>query len=175
MGTPKPLLGWNGKSLVEHLAGVLLEGGASRTIVVVGPDETGRAIANLGLETVVNPEPERGMLSSVHVGLIALGEGPFLVCPCDLPKLTESQVRAILESWGGDDGEIVAPARAGKRGHPTLFGKAHWRNALELDPMAFGLNVLLKNYPITEITVDDEGPFRDADTPSEWKSLLAQE
>jgi molybdenum cofactor cytidylyltransferase len=175
MGTAKPLLDWKGKPLVEWLADVLIAGGASRTVVVVGPGETGSAVASLGLETTVNREPERGMLSSVHVGLIELGEGPFLVCPCDLPKLTAAQVRSVLGGWGGGDAEIVAPVRAGKRGHPTLFGSNYWRTALELDPEQVGLNELLKNYPVTEITVDDDGPFRDADTPDEWTRLLAQE
>ena len=175
MGTPKPLLGWRGQTLAAHLADVLRAGGASRVIVVVGPDETGRAISALGLETVANPQPERGMLSSVHAGLDALGEGAFLVCPCDLPALTPEHVRAVLDAWDGSDSALVAPTRAGKRGHPTLFGKEFRRKALELDPERIGLNELLKICPVTEITVDDEGPFRDADTPADWDALLEME
>ena len=175
MGTPKALLDWRGKTLVERLADVLRVGGADRVVVVVGPDTTGRAIAELGLETVVNPQPERGMLSSVHVGLDALGEAAFLVCPCDLPTLTPEQVRAVLDAWDGCQDALVAPTRAGKRGHPTLFGAALRQKALELDPGQVGLNELLKIYPVTEITVDDEGPFRDADTPADWDALLKME
>ena len=175
MGTPKPLLGWRGKALVEHLADVLLAGGVSRVVTVVGPDDTGREISALGLETALNPAPERGMLSSVHIGLDALGEGAFLVCPCDLPRLTPEHVRAVLEAWDGSDSALVAPVREGKRGHPTLFGGELRRKARELDPARFGLNELLKTCPVTEITVDEEGPFRDADNPADWDALLKME
>ena len=175
MGTPKPLLPWNGTPLVKRLAEVHC-----------WPEAQAESLWSLRRARRGPPshvwgwrryqfDAERGMLSSVHVGLTALGEGPFLVCPCDLPRLTDSHVRAILSAWDGSDAQIVAPSRSGKRGHPTLFGKNYWQKALELDPELVGLNELLKNYPITEITIDDEGPFRDADTPDDWARLLAQE
>lgn len=183
MGAPKALLryppGAGGEPLVRRVARALREGGAASVIVVAGPDETGRAIAAAiadvpDVSLAVNPAPDRGMLSSVQTGLRALENGtPFLVCPCDLPKLTASHVAAILAASDGDEDAIVVPTFAGKRGHPTLFGGALAAEVLALDPQKYGLNALLGRHAdhVREIVVADDAVVRDADTPEEWRAL----
>lgn len=180
MGTPKALLCWKGEPLVRRVATALRDGGCERVLIVVGPGETGREIAGAvgglsGVEISVNPEPERGMLSSVQIGLSVLERNAFLVCPCDLPGLSAEHVRSVVAGWDGEGDGIVAPTRAGQRGHPTLFGPELVAAAQSLNPAQFGLNQLLRMRAVTEVNVDDDGPFRDADTPAAWSALLEQE
>ena len=196
MGAPKALLryppGPEGEPLVRRVARALIGGGASSVLVVGGPDETGQEIASAvadleAVSTVINPEPGRGMLSSVQTGVrqaMALPRrGPcappttpaaFLVCPCDLPQLTAAHVAPLLEAWDGEETAIVVPTFGGKRGHPTLFGGKWASEVLTLDPRKYGLNALLKRHAgrLREVPLPDDAILRDADTPSEWQALV---
>jgi CTP:molybdopterin cytidylyltransferase MocA len=179
MGTPKALLPWRGLPLVRYISRVLQEGGASEIIVVISPNDTGDAVAavvgeELRCRRVRNPDPSRGMLSSVQTGLAAIEEGlPFLVCPCDLPGLTRDAVAAVLSFEDFKPDTIVVPTHTGKRGHPTLFGAKYAAEIYSLDPTAFGLNEILKRHAdrVHEIPVPDGGILHDADTPEEWRAL----
>jgi molybdenum cofactor cytidylyltransferase len=168
MGTPKPLLVFEGETLLARLAHVLREGGADDVIAVVGPGSDFAVDATV----VVNPGPERGMLSSVQCGLRELPEDrALLVCPCDLPLLLPGHVAAVIDGWSGDAEAIVRPVQSGKGGHPTLFGPGLREEILALDPARSGLNALCRNYLATDIEIGDPGPFCDADTPEEWARL----
>lgn len=187
MGTPKPLLSYppgpGGEPLARRVARALAAGAAAPVIVVVGPDAVGAAVAAAvagmpGVAAVVNPRPERGMLSSVQAGLAAgarIGAplSAFLVCPCDLPKLISTHVRAVVGAWTGDATAIIAPTFAGKRGHPTLFGGEFVAEVLGLDPEKYGLNVVLQRHAerVREVPAADDAVLRDADTPEEWRAL----
>lgn len=184
MGTPKALLPWQGEPLVRHVARALREGGAERVAVVVGPDATGQAIADAiadlpGVFPLVNPNPERGMLSSVQAGMQEAARNlskvtAWLVCPCDLPLLASDHVAAVLATWDGDDQIIVVPTFGGKRGHPTLFGNYWTTEILSRDAAQAGLNAVLAGHPdaVREAPVADAAVVRDADTPDEWRALL---
>ncbi|MGC4043617.1 MAG: nucleotidyltransferase family protein [Armatimonas sp.] len=169
MGTPKPLLAFQGETLATRLVRTLREGGADEVILVTGP---GTVLSVPGAKTVLNPEPERGMLSSVQVGLVELpGSAALLVCPCDLPLLLPEHVAAVVTNWDGDAEALIRPMRLGKGGHPALFGPGLRDEILSLDPTRYGLNVLQKKYRCTDIQVEDDGPFLDADTPADWAKI----
>ena len=186
MGTPKPLLtyppGEGGEPLVRRVARALRDGAIVPVVVVVGPGEIGAAITEAvkgmdGVAVTENPRPERGMLSSVQAGirraLLASAPAAFLVCPCDLPKLTPALVAAVTTAWQGDRETIVVPTFSAKRGHPTLFGSTFIEEVLGLAPEKYGLNVVLQRHAsrVREVPVNDDAVLRDADTPEEWRAL----
>lgn len=169
MGTPKPLLAFQGETLAARLTRTLREGGAEEVVLVTGPTTE---LAVPGARTEINAEPERGMLSSVQAGLQALPEGAaLLVCPCDLPLLLPEHVSAVIEGWDGSPEALVRPMRLGKGGHPALFGPGLRTEILALDATQYGLNALQKKYRCTDIQIEDDGPFLDADTPADWAEL----
>jgi len=184
MGTPKALLPCppSGEPLVRRTARVLREGGATAAYVVVRPGGEGDAIAEAvsgldGISVVVNPSPERGMLSSVQAGVrAAIAHGPpdwFLVSPCDLPRLEPGSVKAVLDMVRHSNARIVVPVYEGVRGHPTAFRGNLAAEALALVPETHGLNELLKRWAgsVAEAAVTVDGAVRDADTPEEWRDL----
>jgi CTP:molybdopterin cytidylyltransferase MocA len=181
MGTPKPLLMWHGEPLVRHMAWTLRDGGAASALVVIAPDDVGAAVTEAvacltGVEVVVNPAPERGMLSSVQEAIrsrSAIGAGAFLVCPCDVPKLRSEHVAVVVKAWRDHKAMIVTPTFRGRRGHPTVFGAKLAGEILRLNPVEFGLNEILKRHArdVHEVVVPDDGVLRDADTPEEWRAL----
>ncbi|MFF4312717.1 NTP transferase domain-containing protein [Streptomyces sp. NPDC001507] len=129
-GRPKALLTHRGRPLVEYAAGVLRAGGCGPVHVVLGAraDEV-RARAELGGCVVVeNPDWADGMGSSLRVGLESLagtGARAALVYLVDQPGIGGAAVARVLGGYR-DGNSLVSAAYDGVRGHPVLFGSAHW-------------------------------------------------
>jgi nicotine blue oxidoreductase len=129
-GRPKALLTHRGRPLVEHAVGVLRAAGCTRVHVVLGAAaETVRERAHLGGCVVVeNPEWAQGMGTSLRAGLASLtgtGARAALVSLVDQPGIGPEAVRRVLAAHEGDE-SLAAAAYDGVRGHPVLFGAAHW-------------------------------------------------
>lgn len=129
-GRPKALLTHRGRPLVEHAAGVLRAAGCGRIHVVLGAaaDDV-RARAELGGCVLVdNPDWAAGMGSSLRAGLGSLagtGARAALVSLVDQPGIGPEAVARVLGAYE-DETSLAAAAYAGVRGHPVLFGAAHW-------------------------------------------------
>ena len=127
---PKALLPFRGRTLVEVLADVLLDGGCREVVVVLGAgaaDVRGRT--DLARHTVVeNPEWAGGMGSSFQAGLDrARPEDHVLVALVDQPGLTAETVARLLRAHR--PGRVTAAAYADasgklRRGHPLLLDAA---------------------------------------------------
>ena len=75
MGAPKLLLPFEKTTIVHALVAALRAGGASPVVLVTAPDdeEMQRTMVAAGCRVVVNPAPERGMLSTIREGIASLG------------------------------------------------------------------------------------------------------
>ncbi|MDQ0717275.1 CTP:molybdopterin cytidylyltransferase MocA [Streptomyces luteogriseus] len=129
-GRPKALLPHRGRPLVEHAARVLREGGCATVHVVLGAQaDDVRARASLpGCVLVDNPDWEQGMGSSLRAGLDSLtgtGARAALVSLVDQPGIGPEAVARVLAAYEGEE-SLVSAAYDGLRGHPVLFGAAHW-------------------------------------------------
>lgn len=183
MGEPKLLLPFGRSTVIGSTLAALLEGGAGRVCVVVRlDDEALREVLEgvPGVLLAVNPEPERGMLSSILAGLEALGGPPaltsgkaLLVCPADLPALARETVAAAIAGVRSPEAGLAVPVhRSGKRGHPLAIAAGLVAELPGLDP-AVGLRQLLDRRPaeVLEVPVDDPGCVRDVDTPDDYRRL----
>ncbi len=202
MGRPKLLLPWGdagedagpgGGTVLGSLLAALYAGGAGRVALVLAPvDDSprGRAAAELaawaadlpGLTVADNPDPERGMLSSVRAGLEGLGGTsalaaagtPLLITPGDLPALRAATVAAVVSALAGG-ARLAVPAHRGRRGHPLGIAPDLLP---EIDALALdrGLRQLLERHPgeIVEVPVDDPGAVRDVDTPQQYAELAGE-
>lgn len=129
-GRPKALLEHRGRPLVEYAVGVLRAAGCTRVHVVLGARaDAVRERARLdGCVLVDNPEWEHGMGSSLRAGLDSLtgtGARAALVSLVDQPGIGPRAVARVLAAYQ-DDTSLVSAAYDGVRGHPVLFGAAHW-------------------------------------------------
>ncbi|MFI6943779.1 NTP transferase domain-containing protein [Streptomyces sp. NPDC050418] len=129
-GRPKALLTHRGRPLVEHAVAVLRAGGVERVHVVLGASAAAvRERAELsGCVLVDNPEWADGMGSSLRAGLASVTgtDAPAaLVCLVDQPGIGPAAVGRVLAAYEGEE-SLVTAAYDGVRGHPTLFGRAHW-------------------------------------------------
>ncbi|AOR31326.1 4-diphosphocytidyl-2C-methyl-D-erythritol synthase [Streptomyces fodineus] len=129
-GRPKALLEHRGRPLVEHAVGVLRAAGCARVHVVLGARaEDVRARAELsGCVLVDNPDWARGMGTSLRAGLASFdgtGVRAALVSLVDQPGIGAAAVARVLGAYE-DEKSLVSAAYDGIRGHPVLFGAAHW-------------------------------------------------
>ncbi|MFF9208355.1 MULTISPECIES: NTP transferase domain-containing protein [unclassified Streptomyces] len=129
-GRPKALLEHRGRPLVEHAVGVLRAAGCTRVHVVLGAAaDAVRQRARLeGCVLVDNPRWEEGMGSSLRAGLASLagsGARAALVSLVDQPGIGPEAVARVLGAYENER-TLVSAAYDGVRGHPVLFGAAHW-------------------------------------------------
>ncbi len=183
MGRPKPWLPYAGGTVLGTLLGTLERSGCWPLVVVVrrGQELPPDALARPALVTAINPEPERGMLSSLCAGLDRLGGAaavaaagrPLVICPADHPAVTPATVRRLLRTLAAG-AALAVPTWRGRRGHPLAVAAATAPEIPQLDP-GIGLRQLLDRHAATlvEVEVDDRGVVADLDTPEDYKQLTA--
>ncbi len=167
---PKALLrGPDGRTFVQRIVDGARAAGAGGVLVVVGPphgDAIRRALP-AGAGAVVNPRPERGMLSSVQAGVNALPRTTqsVLIWPVDVPYVADATLRAIAAAAPG---KIVVPTVKGKGGHPIRIPRARFADVMALDLEA-GLKALLDARPndVERLAVTDKAVLVDIDTPED--------
>jgi len=157
----------SGEPLLDRTIRSVIDGGVDRVVVVVSPDERLDAVPLLGdsrVQTVVNPDPSRGMFSSIQVGTSeAAGGDPILVLPGDMPFVAPATVAAVLAAARGRTTAVV-PRLDGRRGHPVALPGALGREILKADARST-LSDLLRATGVerTYLDVADAGILRDVD------------
>lgn len=177
MGRPKLLLPYRGGTLVGAVVNALRGGGVATIVLVTSPeDEDLRAWAReAGVMTAVNPDPQRGMLSSIREGIAALGRTGeiLLVSPADLPALRSETVTALVQRMEDTGAPLGVPVYHGKRGHPLAIAPALIPEIDTLDPDV-GLKQLRDRHEalLLEVEVADPGVIQDVDTPEDYERIL---
>lgn len=136
---------FRGTTLLEATVDVLRQGGLHELVVVLEPDSPCGRLAGLADATlVVNPAPERGMLSSIREGLRALPAevSGVAVLPGDQPLVPVAAVRALCEHFCAGDLRLLVPSYGGQRGHPLLLHRDLFAEACACDDRV-GLRQLL--------------------------------
>ncbi len=175
MGAVKPLVAIEGVPSLGRVLATLDEAGVPLVLVVLGREAGAirRAVDLHGRRVVVNPLPERGMASSLALGLAALPgdtEGA-LVFHADMPFVRPGTIRAVLRV-AAEGAQIAAPYWNGCRGFPVFFRRSQWdelRATLHGDS---GGKRFLACHPdrLRTVDVDDPGCIRDIDRPGDLGS-----
>lgn len=163
MGTPKAELLVAGRRLLDRAVTVLRDGGCDPVIAVI---RAGTAVA--GVRAVVNPDPARGMRSSLALAVQAATLArvdALAVLLVDLPGVGPSAVRTVVDAW--TPGRVAIAGYDGRRGHPTVMAPELWREALALAAPDEGARALFAARPdlVDEIAVP--GDPTDLDTPAD--------
>ena len=174
MGQPKQLLPLAGQNTVIEVVARRLRPLVDGLVVVVGHvgGQVAAMIADLDITLAINDDVDRGMLSSVQVGVRAADSDcrGFLICLGDQPSLQASVIGAVLHHPATDRAGIVIPTIDGRRGHPVFIHSRYREEILGLDPVAVGLNVVTRGHvdDTVEIAVDDARILEDMDTPNDY-------
>lgn len=177
LNQPKQLIPWRGKPLVWHAAWAALEAGLSPVIVVGGADGNSvrKALKELPVLFVANPDWDLGQSTSVRVGLQACGPGieasVFLLS--DTPFVTDRVIRALLTEYRRTLTPIVAPRVLDRWANPVLFDRSTFPGLVELQGDKGG-RAIFDRFRIAGIPWD-ESITLDVDTPEDLVTLRSLE
>lgn len=169
----------DGRTFLAAVADCARAAGCRRVVVVVGRPhlhETRAAALAAGVtEIVENPEPERGMTSSLAVALDGLDPDKVdvvLSWPVDHALVRSGTVESILRACGRN--LIVVPTDSGGRGgHPTAFGASLWPAVRTAAALPDGARSVVRADParVVRVTTSDRGAFLDIDTPDDLRKV----
>lgn len=165
-GGAKMLALVRGEPMLTHPIRVLLDAGIRRVVVVTSPTADLSSITELarpGVTMVVNPDPDRGMFSSIQIAVDAVEGEPIVVLPGDMPYVQPATIVRLLAEFAAAPGP-VAPQFRGTHGHPLAL-PARARHAILQAEAASRLDDVLARSGFSRrfVDVDDPGVTRDVD------------
>ena len=163
----------DGEPLLDHTIDALLDGGVSEVIVVVGKDARAElerdvnAMLDPRVRAVENPDPSRGMFSSIQEGVAQAQGDAILVMPGDMPFVSAETVRAVIAAYERKPA-IVSPRYRGKRGHPVALPASLRDEIRSAKPGATLHDVIHAHTDLrVDVDLDDPGVVRDVDRPED--------
>jgi molybdenum cofactor cytidylyltransferase len=183
-GSAKLLTEWRGRPLLAHvletIAGARDAGLLTGGVVVHRPDDIDapRLARERGLEPHINTRPERGMASSLRLGLTALSaerwepmEGALVVMG-DQPLLRQDVIERLIRAFSPTM-DLLRPRYLddpGEPGHPVLVNRRLWDRARSLEGDQ-GFRALATGSNVRVGTIDVAGRNPDVDTPDDLAAL----
>jgi molybdenum cofactor cytidylyltransferase len=161
---------FRGKPMLEHVIGAAHAAGLSPVVIVVAPEQD----RDLPMaQVVVNPDPSRGLSSSLKLGLAALEQdesvGRVLVLLGDQP-LVSPGVIATLVGVSSNRPIVVPRYSDGEPGNPVLLEREAWGLAAQLSGDR-GMVHMFATRPELVQHVDVPGTNPDVDTPGDLAAL----
>ena len=185
MGSPKPLLRWRGKTLVESQIDALREGGASEVIVVLGHraseifplvSEAAERNPASNIRVVVNGEYRDGRTTSIKAGLnVVSGEATdVVVMAVDQPR-TADIVSRVVRAHLDADALLTSPRYRGRGGHPLMFSARLLPELRLISEEGQGLREVFERHcsEINQVVFDDPMIRLDLNTPEAYAEAYA--
>jgi molybdenum cofactor cytidylyltransferase len=177
MGSPKALLPYQGRPFLEHLLEVTAhrEIGARRVVLGADAGPIVKAVNLKADEIVINPEWEKGQLSSIQAALRSLPPGTdgMLLCLIDHPLISSALVQELIEQFYKTKGPIVLPVYEGRRGHPVIFSASLYDELLRA-PLETGARAVVWAHKgeIEEVRTNEEGCVLNLNDPETMNTAL---
>jgi CTP:molybdopterin cytidylyltransferase MocA len=177
MGTPKALLKTaNGQTFLDSLAASLRQGGCQPVLAVVSEpvDVIGQACRLEGIQLIVNPDPDRGQISSVLLALDAVPHADgLLVCLVDQGIILVDTVHQVMAALV--DHSLAVARYRGAAGHPTAFSRSVF-DALRSEKAGHGgarvvVDDARQRGQVAWVDVDDPGVVRNLNTPEDYDAF----
>ena len=178
MGQFKQLLSVDGKPLLLRSAEAALGAGASKTVVVLGANEEAhrKTISDLPLEIIYNPDWEKGMGTSLRMGVNhALTMVPemkaVIIAVCDQPFVTSMHLKTLIQKYRATKKAIVASAYAHTVGVPAVFDQSLFQELLAIED-GQGAKKILLDQAESVLSIDFPDGAVDLDTPEDYRAFL---
>ena len=180
LGSPKQLLEYNGKTLLQHAIDTALATGCPKVMVVLGAraDMLKLKLANQPIEILENKNWQEGMASSIRYALQNITIAGFqpesiIFMVCDQPYVTSSLLMSLVEKSVETGLPIIASGYDDKAGTPALFHKSMFPQLMDLKGDK-GASALLAAQPEKVAIVPFPKGVTDIDTVADYKLLKRQ-
>jgi len=166
MGQDKALLLFNGRPLIERVAGEVRRAVGNVTLVGKASRYT-----YLGYPVVEDVLSECGPLSGIHAALKHTTAHWNLVVACDMPEVTAEFLGKLIERAAAGSADAVLPA--GPSGLPEPLCAAYHRRSLEAVAGALESGVRKVTDGLSRLDIDiwrvpDSRYFHNVNTPQDW-------
>src|SRR5262245_20725087 len=153
MGRNKLLLDLGGEPVVARAVRGARDAGLDPVLFVVGheSERVRAAIPDLPVTTVVNPEPARGIHSSLRAGFEALAEhrdvpAAAVVLLGDMPLVSPAMVRRLVDRWRASRVHpLVISVYGGVVAPPILYRASLFAELRSLDDEGCGKRVVKRH------------------------------
>lgn len=174
MRRPKQLLRYGDTTVLGAVVATALESNLDRVVVALGAFESEiRAAIDLSaVEVVVNPEPERGNISSLRLAAGLLEAAPALLLMGDMPGVTAAVINAHLAAWRESPHWLVTTTYEDGMGHPFMLSPELLDSVDDLDGRK-PLWRLAASTGATTLRVPGTMPV-DIDTPADYHEALSR-
>lgn len=179
MGVPKPLLPWQGTTLVAYQVVQLKNAGVDPLVVVVGhqAERVLDALAGFyGIMVRVNPDYQLGKSTSIRTAAECLPSdaAAVIIQAVDQPR-TSLMLRRLISAHFESGQHISVPVHLGRRGHPPILSSMVMPELASVDEETMGLRAVMKRHAgrTNEVVFDGADVLLNLNTPEEYRRALA--
>ena len=174
--TPKPLLAWQGATLIEYQIAQLREAGVGDVIAVLGhrSQDVLPLVTAAGARGIVNETYREGRASSLRAGAAAAeGTQTVVVLSVDQPRPAAVTRRLLADHTSG----ITVPSFDGRRGHPVVLDGALLPELREVSEATQGLRAVIARHAteVREVPFDSAAVLLDLNTPEDYHRATARD
>lgn len=178
MGRPKLMLDFHGKAFLEHIFTEASQSALTEVRVVIGhhAEQVQSQFPSLEGKWIVNPDYERGQLSSIQCGLTVLKQysldGVMLLL-IDHPFISPMLINQLIHNFGESRCPIVIPSYAHRRGHPVIFANSLFEELCNAS-LDRGASDVVRTHEkdILHVEVDNPGVLVDIDTLEDYSRYV---
>lgn len=178
LGSPKQLLSYQGKNLLQHTTDAAHESQAGPVIIVMGSDmdEIAAGLDPIHLTIVKNPNWESGMASSISCGINTANNlypdtEAVILMVCDQPFVNAKLLKDLIKKQEESGSSIVASSYENIHGTPALFHKKHFDELSALTGDT-GAKSLIKKYAESIEAIPFDLGSIDIDTIEDYRNLV---
>jgi CTP:molybdopterin cytidylyltransferase MocA len=180
MGWPKLLLSWRDTTVIGAILRQWRELGARQIAVVHRPEDASLAaeldrLDHSRTDRIENPQPERGMFSSIVCAAKWLGWkreiASWAVVLGDQPHLNSVTLRLLLEFHHAHADAICQPEFDGHTRHPVILPDEAFAELKNSPATTLKEFLKLTALPRVQCSMTDTGLSLDMDTPEDYKRL----
>lgn len=121
----------------------------------------------MGVKALINPHPERGISSSMQIGLThAEYSDACLFSVSDQPWLTAETITALVQKFRTENKGMACTIFDNRTGNPCIFSKKYYRELMEISGDRGGKQII-KRHPedVTYFKIRDARELVDVDVP----------
>lgn len=171
MGIPKLFCRLNNKTFLEWILDNLPDHVLQPAVVIRSEyQDKAKELYPEVKKWIVNPNPDKGMISSVIIALQQLDADNYLLIPVDYPLVLKSSYELLCQSCQEHCEQIIKPVYQNRRGHPIIVPKVlkmHYNECLT-DLRHW---IHLSEIPLFMLKIEDPGVVGNFNTPEDLERV----